>query len=359
MTLDPLSEVFSLLDVRSAATSRLEVGDAWALRFPAKPLLKFHAVLRGKCWIALPGKAPCFLDTGDTFFLANSPPFILAHDPNEPPEDAVQLFGETRSNLYRYRGDDTVLLGGGFTFGSTNARLLLDVLPPFMLIPSRKSVAPILRSTLEILDDELATDQMGSSLVVRRLADILLVQALRAYVNLHGPNGLGWLGALHDRHVGAALVLMHSRVGHHWKCRVQLSLLASRNWSVFHRWSICWDGACNLPGRLCAKIKIPSLASPQRSATLRKAHSAMPSSVPLGGLPSDIGSSDPCRRLIAVGARRPVASRPTLSRPTKSRTTVVMVNRRFTKRHRTGSCVLMFLLSAFFSGYSTNIKRFA
>ena len=217
MTLDRLSEVFSLLDVRSAATSRLEVGDAWALRFPAKPLLKFHAVLRGKCWIALPGKAPCFLDTGDTFFLANSPPFILAHDPNEPPEDAVQLFGETRSNLYRYRGDDTVLLGGGFTFGSTNARLLLDVLPPFMLIPSRKSVAPILRSTLEILDDELATDQMGSSLVVRRLADILLVQALRAYVNLHGPNGLGWLGALHDRHVGAALVLMHSRVGHHWK----------------------------------------------------------------------------------------------------------------------------------------------
>jgi AraC-like DNA-binding protein len=217
MTLDPLSEVFSLLDVRSAATSRLEAGDAWALRFPAKPSLKFHAVLRGKCWISLPGRDPCLLDAGDTFLLANSPPFVLAHDPSEPPEDAVQLFGETRSNLYRYRGDDTVLLGGRFIFGSANARLLLDALPPFMLIPSRKSAASILRSTLEVLDSELTANQMGSSLMIRGLADILLVQALRAYVHLHGPNGPGWLGALNDRHVGAALVLMHTRVGHHWK----------------------------------------------------------------------------------------------------------------------------------------------
>jgi hypothetical protein len=37
----------------------------------------------------------------------------------------------------------------------------------------------------------------------------------------------------------------------------------------------------------------------------------------------------------------------------------VMVNRWFTKRRQTGYRVLISLLSAFFSAYSTNIKRFA
>jgi hypothetical protein len=37
----------------------------------------------------------------------------------------------------------------------------------------------------------------------------------------------------------------------------------------------------------------------------------------------------------------------------------IMVNRWFTKQRQTGSYVLIFLLSAFFSAYSTNIKRFA
>jgi hypothetical protein len=46
-------------------------------------------------------------------------------------------------------------------------------------------------------------------------------------------------------------------------------------------------------------------------------------------------------------------------RPRSRRVAGHMVNRRFTKRHQSGSRVLISLLSAFFSAYSTNIKRFA
>jgi transcriptional regulator GlxA family with amidase domain len=58
---------------------------------------------------------------------------------------------------------------------------------------------------------------MGASLMTRRLADILLVQALRAYVAVHGADSAGWIGALNDRRIGAALNLMHGDVGHNWK----------------------------------------------------------------------------------------------------------------------------------------------
>ncbi|WP_218642411.1 AraC family transcriptional regulator [Caballeronia sordidicola] len=231
-TMDPLSEVFSLLDIQSAATSRLETAGAWAVRFPPKPSLKFHAVLRGGCWITLPGESPCRLEAGDTFLLANSPAFVLASDPQQEVEEASQVFAQLQSNVYRLGGDENILLGGGFVFESGNAQLLLDALPPFMLIPVKEPEAVILRSTLNMLDKELENTQMGSSLMTRRLADILLVQVLRAYVNLQGATKAGWIGALSDRRIGAALNSIHADVAHHWKVS-ELASIATMSRSGF------------------------------------------------------------------------------------------------------------------------------
>ena len=214
--MDPLSEVFSLLDIQSAATSRLETAGAWAVRFPPKPSLKFHAVLRGSCWITLPGESPCQLEAGDTFLLANSPAFVLASDPQQAVEEASQVFAQLQSNIYHLGGDENVLLGGGFVFESGNAQFLLDALPPFLLIPAKEPEALVLRGILRMLDKELENTQMGSSLMTRRLGDILLVQVLRAYVNSHGPIKAGWIGALSDRRIGAALSAIHADVGHQW-----------------------------------------------------------------------------------------------------------------------------------------------
>ncbi len=209
-----------MLDIESAATSRFEAAGEWALRFPAKPNLKFHAVLRGECWITLAGQQACPLRAGDTFFLANSPPFVLASDPQkdiEGVDDASQIFGEAQSHIYRYGGDDVVLLGGSFVFHGGNARLLLDSLPSIVHIPSTDATSEVLRRTLELLDSELGGGQMGASLMARRLADVLLVQALRAYVSVYGAESAGWIGALNDRALGAALTLLHSDVSHDWR----------------------------------------------------------------------------------------------------------------------------------------------
>ena len=214
--MDPLSQVFSLLDVQSLATARLEAGGSWALRFAAKPYLKFNAVLRGCCWIELPGVAPCRLEEGDTFLLANAPPFVLSTAPGLPASDGTALFAGNTSGVARHGGDDTVLIGGGFVFGSEDARLLLDALPPFLHVPAQEPAAAILRRTLQLLDDELDSGRMGESLMTGRLADILLVQALRAHVAVNGPEAAGWIGALSDRRIGRAIRLMHAEIGRRW-----------------------------------------------------------------------------------------------------------------------------------------------
>lgn len=214
--IDPLSDVFSLLDIRSARCTRLEAGGRWSFRFPAKPALKFAAVLRGRCWIALPDVPPFALSAGDTFLLANAPAYVIANDLSMRPEDGIAFFDWERSNIARHGGDETALVAGSFVFEGGNAQLLLDALPTFMHIPGSDRAAAILRGSLAVLDEELDAALMGSTLMTRRMGDILLVQTLRAYVAKEGIGSTGWIGALTDRRIGAALSLLHNDPGHGW-----------------------------------------------------------------------------------------------------------------------------------------------
>jgi AraC-like DNA-binding protein len=140
----------------------------------------------------------------------------VANDRQKIPEDGIALFDWEHSDIAHHGGDETVLLAGSFAFEFSNAHLVLDSLPPFMLIPADNPSAAILRGTLEILDSEVRNGRMGASLVTRRLADVLLVQALRAYFAMHGNDSAGWIGALTDPRIGAALNLMHGDVAHPW-----------------------------------------------------------------------------------------------------------------------------------------------
>lgn len=219
---DPLSDVLGLLEMQSVATARLEAGGNWALRFPARPFLKFNAVLKGTCWITVDGHPPCQLSSGDTFLLSGAPAYALAHAPwaiDGAAGDGALLFadaGHSGRNCVHYGGAEHILVGGGFVFGAENAGLLMDVLPTFLHIPGSDDASAILRATLAVLGDELAGDRMGAALMTRRLADILLVQALRAYVAREGTAAAGWMGALGDRRIGSALRQMHGDPARRW-----------------------------------------------------------------------------------------------------------------------------------------------
>lgn len=212
--IDAFSDIFSRLDIKSARCTRFEAAGQWAFRFPAKPALKFATVLRGECAIMLRGDAPHHLVAGDTFLLAEAPDYVLANDPRLPPQDGLTSFDWARSDIAHHQGSQTVLLAGSFVFDAPAIRSLLDALPSFMLIPAQDPAATVLRGLLDILDREIRTGQIGTSVVTHRLADLLLVQVLRGHVARTGS--AAWLGAATDPQIGAALGLMHGDIAHRW-----------------------------------------------------------------------------------------------------------------------------------------------
>lgn len=216
--MDPLSDVLELLTVGSATSRRLEAGGTWALSFPGVEHVKFGAVHRGACWLSVDGAdGELHLRAGDCFVLAGGHAYSTASAPGLCAVDGVPAFAGVGAGPARIgSGDEVVLTGGHFTFDERSARLLLDVLPPVLVIGADEARGAPLRAALELLAHESSAPHLGASLVTDRLGQIVFVEALRAAVEAGDRAVGGWLGALADERIGAALRLMHEDAAHRW-----------------------------------------------------------------------------------------------------------------------------------------------
>ncbi|MYN25071.1 AraC family transcriptional regulator [Duganella levis] len=224
--MDPLSEVISLLNVRAARCTRFEASGNWSYRFPAKPALKFGAILKGDCWMDFGTGVRHHLSAGDSFLLANAPGYVLANDEQALPADGIAMFDWEHSDVARHEGDDTVLVAGSFQFDASDAELLLDALPQILIIPGGHPSAAAIRSTLQIIAPEIKGPQIGAALLTERLVDVLLVLVLRAALELDRSTDFGWIGALADPRIGKAIGLMHNDPAHPWTLEILCAAVA-------------------------------------------------------------------------------------------------------------------------------------
>nr|WP_255617881.1 AraC family transcriptional regulator [Aurantimonas sp. VKM B-3413] len=208
--LDPLFDVLSTLGARSVRRTRFEAAGDWALAFPALARLKFVAMVRGECWIVLPDRAALRMAAGDVCLIGTTP-FVIASDPALEPGDGAPLYADG-CDVVRRGGNDCVMLGGGISFDSEGADFLLEMLPPFMHVEGVSPSASAMAKMLGLLEREIEQQGLGGSLIIERLTEVLLVEALRVHLSDVGGEGLGWVGALADRQIGHALRLMHGDV---------------------------------------------------------------------------------------------------------------------------------------------------
>ncbi len=231
---DPIADAIGLLRPRALVEAALRAAGPWAVRFDAFPHVKFAGVVRGECWLAVEGHEPVLLRGGDFFLLGNPPPYVLAGALTATPREASAVWAGAADGTVRLGPEteqDTHLCGGHFTFDDTNAPLLLDVLPPLVHVRAADPRGRLLAHLGELLAGELRSGAAGGSLVIDHLAQILFVHMLRAHADRPGCT-TGWLGALNDPGIGAALRAMHADVGHRWTVQ-ELAAISHMSRSAF------------------------------------------------------------------------------------------------------------------------------
>ena len=232
--MDPLSEVLSLLKPRSYASGGLDAGGAWGIQYPRYDGIKCYAVVSGECWLSVEGiAAPVRLQTGDGFLLPGGRPFRLASDLTVPPTDARTLYATPLKGgvVACNGGGGCLIVGGHFAFDGAHADVLLGVLPPVVHLRDESDRAA-LRWSLERMRQELRDEQPGGLLIAQQLAYVLLVQALRQYLAEGVRGGVGWLFALADPQLRAAIDAMHGAPAHRWTL-AELARCAGMSRSIF------------------------------------------------------------------------------------------------------------------------------
>jgi len=179
--------------------------------------MAFHILLAGSCWVEADGiDEPVRLSAGDIVVLPHGPAHRLRSEPTAPIEwldDILERSPLVAGQLtYGGRGARTDLVCGVFSVENGEVAPLLRALPAVAHIKNTGGAAPAwLGPLLDLLRAEVGSFEPGADSVVARIAEILLLQAVRSVLS----DGREWR-RLYDPQVGKVLRLMRDRPHVEW-----------------------------------------------------------------------------------------------------------------------------------------------
>lgn len=221
--MDVLTDVLRTVRARAACSGRLEAAAPWGLEVTPGEYARFHVVLEGKAWLRPPApEEPIELSGGDLIALPHGDGHTLSDSPSGPARELDELLAGEPRGLDRTfwiggSGPRTVLVSGRIEFEGRRGNPLLSVLPKVMVLRGELARSVHwLEPTLRILASEMASGRPGAQTVVSRLADVIFIQIVRGHLAARGGEGTGWLAALGDSQIGAALALVHQNPERDW-----------------------------------------------------------------------------------------------------------------------------------------------
>ncbi len=220
---DPLGEVLHLFRMSGTFYCRSHFTAPWGLDLPPMPgTLMFHVVTAGQCWLEVGSGEPRRLDRGDLALVPHGAGHRLSSEPSAPAAPLFDLPREEVSERYEILrhgggGTGTRMMCCAVRFDHPAAERLVELLPPAIHLEAWSSPEmDWVSSTLRLIELEANELRPGGETVLTRLADILVVYALRSWVS-HDPSARrGWLGALRDPRIGAAITAVHRAPARAW-----------------------------------------------------------------------------------------------------------------------------------------------
>ena len=199
--MDSISDIFRMMRVTAFGQHRLEATAPWGLIREEKDdekvkqdgkqdLAHFAMLSRGNCWLSVEGVPdPIPLTGGDCFLLAPDTSIIMRDSARTRPRSSFRELAATASTVVRYGGGGapTTIVCGSLSFERARLKSITHLLPRFILVKADQTHTLALHNAMQALASEMAEQAPGSEIVANRLAEVLIIQLLRAHVALR-PN---------------------------------------------------------------------------------------------------------------------------------------------------------------------------
>ncbi|MEP3276434.1 MAG: AraC family transcriptional regulator [Stappiaceae bacterium] len=226
MPADPLTDIVRSLNLSGGVFLEANLRAPWSIAakiteedcrpFMAVPhqIIAYHLVTDGQMVVEIEGGVQHVAKAGEIVFLPSNPMHILSSETGLPPTLGDELvLPPSGDGLARIKvsgqGDETNLLCG-FIASSAGPNPLLNSIPNLLIIAIEQvATQRWLEASIAIAAQELTSGRVSSDAVTAQVSEILLVEALRAYLETE-DRPKGWLAAMADPKIAHALSLIHA-----------------------------------------------------------------------------------------------------------------------------------------------------
>ncbi|MRT44041.1 helix-turn-helix domain-containing protein [Enterobacteriaceae bacterium RIT702] len=212
--IDPLAEMVSLLQPQAAFSKRARANGRWRVQRSETGQPFYCLVLDGRSQLKMKGHAPITLEQGDFVLIPAAWEFCMTSA--EPPaDDAPETTPQMLAPGEFWIGDqqqpaDVQTLIGYCQFGAPDAGLIVSLLPQFIHVRGESRLTTL----VELVMDECRAQRPARHVVLERLLELLLIEALRSMPICNACPGV--MSGLADERLAAAIRAIHANPAHSW-----------------------------------------------------------------------------------------------------------------------------------------------
>lgn len=230
--MDALSEALNSVRMTSAIFFNAEFTAPWGFAAPpteelapklspgAERLVIYHLVTDGRAVASVEGAEDLLLKAGDIVIVPGGDAHrVFNGSPTRWLDSATSLGNPRDLKVVRCGGggEATRFVCGFFSCERHADRLFLAGLPPMLKINIRGDAAgEWMESCIRHLGREMNSDRPGQTALMSKMAEALIIETLRRYMEQLPPEQTGWLAGARDPVVGGVLALLHRRPCHPW-----------------------------------------------------------------------------------------------------------------------------------------------
>lgn len=232
--IDPLAEVVALLQPAARFSKHVVGAGPWRIRRTDLGEPFYCVVVDGSCLLTPDGHETIVLRAGD--FVLIPAAFGIAMASLDAPADTTDSvpvnLGDGSFRIGRQHGPtDVRIVGGHCSFGSPDADLLVSLLPALIHVRGQRRLTTL----VQLVGDESRQQRPARDVVLARLLEVVLIEALRSTTGTAASPGL--VRGLADDRLAAAIRAMHERPTRAWTVAEMAKEAALSRSAFFERFS--------------------------------------------------------------------------------------------------------------------------
>jgi len=216
--MDALSSIFDIIKLKSAVYFKSDFSSPWGMGISKGPYAQFHMIVKGKCILNLKNKKTIELYAGDIVIFPFGEEHWLADNQNSKKVSGLKVVESIWNDNPIFKGNDlaTTMICGHFEFDRNIEHSFIKSLPQYIHISDmdRKEFS-WLENISNLIMRESGSDRLGNTIAVNRLAEVLFIHSIRAYI-LQNNDNIGLFVALKNPKLSNVLKLIHNKPEYNW-----------------------------------------------------------------------------------------------------------------------------------------------